>query len=340
MKKYICLLFILFIITGCEATYTIDIDNDFYEHLMVVPKNNDELSQLRESRYVYPAYYDEDDYEADAYELTDEIDYDDEDDDEDDSYFEDLTIPFDDSDDTTDTTVKRYNVSVTDRLNYFYTFKEDYQDSYIANFSSGDFTAINSTSDTSYSSISASDFSPIFDEYSDLDKITINIKTNKTVISNDADKVNGNIYTWVISKKNPGRRINIVYTDDRYYTETEVTYDFEDFTNSILNILNSSSNPDTDDESDLEEGETAYNGLDPDNGGGIVDPDNGGGTENPDNGGGTINPNNNNSNSNSDNTKNNSNSNVVLYVLYTLFFGLIFGIIIFRTFKNNIKIRK
>ena len=33
-------------------------------------------------------------------------------------------------------------------------------------------------------------------------ELVINIKTNNEVISNNADKVNGNVYTWIINKDN------------------------------------------------------------------------------------------------------------------------------------------
>ena len=309
MKKFIFIFLILFIITGCEATYTIDIDSDFNENLVVVPNGSEELQNMINYKYVHPAYYDEENYEMDDYDSTSDP-Y------SDDSFFEDLS----DNEVFTQAPIKRYNKLMTDRLYYSYTFKDEYQDSFIANYSSGIFSSITSSNSNSYSSISASDFAFIFEEYPALDRITINIKTTKNVISNDADKVSGNTYTWIVSKNNPGRRINITYTDDRYYTQTETNYDFDEFNSSILNILNSNINPDTDDTSDLEEGESK-----------IV---------NPNNGGGTINPDNSNNDSSSNKTNNNKSSNVVLYVLYTLFFGLIFGIIILRTFKNNIKIKK
>lgn len=320
MKKCIYLLFILFIVTGCEATYTIDIDRDFNENLIVTPNGSEELNKIFEKKYIYPAYYDEDNYEDNDYDSTDGLNIDELDPNEvDDDFFEDFTG--DNEDPVIEEPVKRYNALITDKLYYYYTFKDDYQDSFIANYATSDFTAINSSSANSYSSISASDFSFIFNEYPELDKITINIRTSKNVVSNNADKVNGSTYTWVVTKNNPGRRIKITYSDDRYYTQTEKSYDFDTFSNSISSILNSDVNPDTDAVSDLEAGESSSDSN----------------NNNPSNNG-------NNSNNNKDNKSNLSNndrhSNLVLYVLYTLFFGLIFGIIIFRTFKNNIKIKK
>ena len=46
MKKFIFIFLILFIITGCEATYTIDIDSDFNENLVVVPNGSEELQNM------------------------------------------------------------------------------------------------------------------------------------------------------------------------------------------------------------------------------------------------------------------------------------------------------
>ena len=48
-----------------------------------------------------------------------------------------------------------------------------------------------------------------FDEYKELDEVVINIKTNYLVLENNADRVNGNTYTWTFNKDSK-KSINIV----------------------------------------------------------------------------------------------------------------------------------
>ena len=98
MKKFIFIVLILFIITGCEANYTIDIDSDFNENLVVVPNGSEELQNMINYKYVHPAYYDEENYEMDDYDSTSDP-Y------SDDSFFEDLS----DNEVFTQAPIKRYN---------------------------------------------------------------------------------------------------------------------------------------------------------------------------------------------------------------------------------------
>lgn len=301
MKKIVYLFIALFIITGCEATYTIDIDDNYNESLVAIPSDSKDLSRMKEDYFPYPAFYNPDYSEDSDYvegfgstqtsNKDDELNVDDSKDEEDDDY----VAP----------SVERYNVSFNNMLSFSYKFGEDYQDSSIPLTYLKEFDAINAATDNSYSNIYAKDFSEIFEEYSKLTKLTINVKTTKKVISHNADTVNGNIYTWVITNKNCKKSIEIVYFDDRYYSPD----------NKVGTVPADTTDPDNPDPN---------NNVDPDNGN-TVDPDN---TNQKDN------------KNNNDNSTTEKQSKVILYVLYTLFFGLIFGIIIFRTFKNNIKIKK
>lgn len=57
------------------------------------------------------------------------------------------------------------------------------------------------------------------------DSITINVKTNNKVIENNADKVNGNTYTWVINKDNvQDVNINMVISKDSAIVEKVVIF--------------------------------------------------------------------------------------------------------------------
>lgn len=56
-----------------------------------------------------------------------------------------------------------------------------------------------------------------FDDYSSLDNITVNLKTNHKVVSSNADLVNGYHYTWNLSRANKDdAAISIVIKKDEY----------------------------------------------------------------------------------------------------------------------------
>lgn len=300
MKKIIYLFIAIFIITGCEATYTINIDDNFNETLIAVPNDAKELSRMKEDYFPYPAFYNPNYSEDSDYvegfgstqtsDKDSELNTDDSKDEEQDDY---ITTP-----------VERYNVSFNNMLSFSYKFGENYQDSNIPLTFVEEFDAINAATDNSYSNIYAKDFSFIFEEYSELTKLTINVITTKKVISHNADLVNGNTYTWIITNKNSKKAIEIVYFDDRFYSPY----------NKVGTVPDNTTDPDNPDPS---------NNVEPDYGQ-------------------NQNPNNSKNDSKKTNNRglNEKQSKVVLYVLYSLFFGLIFVIIVLRTFKKNIKIKK
>lgn len=262
MKKILFLITAVLFLTGCEVTYTINIDDDFNEATTIIPQDDIEKSQLTQYQSKQPAYYNPD-------------------------FAEDFSDNF--------LNVTMYNTYFTDRLVYSYKFLDSYVDSNFPNLFTQDFTAYIATNDYSYSKINAKNFSKIFNQYPKVSQLTINIVTSKEVTYHDADKVNGNVYTWIINKDNKTREINIFYIDERYYTAESQNRQYI------------APNPEGDPEYDPE-----------------VDPNSG-----------SSNPSNKQDNDNKENDKqsssvSNKQSNIILYVLYTLFFGLIFVIIVFR----------
>ncbi|MBR5662903.1 MAG: hypothetical protein IKX00_04600 [Bacilli bacterium] len=281
MKRILFLLIAIFIISGCEATYTIDVDNDFFESTVITTTDSDEFSEIQMGSYPYKAYYNDDTFEDITGDVGTEIEND-------------------------NIVYKKYNTLLTDKLIYSYRFGEDYQDSNIAYRSVNEFVVIDAKDENAYSKIYANDFSNVFNEYPGLTKLTINVKVSKKVLNSNADSNSGNIYTWIITRKNQNREISISFADERYFNPDE----------NIIQQPDDVIVPDNNDPN---------SNTDPDNGKSSV-PDNGS-------------EKNKNKNT-SDKGLTEKQSKVVLYVLYALFFGLIFGIIIFRTFKNNIKIKK
>ena len=253
MKKVILFIAALIFLSGCEATYTINIDENYTETTSIMPSNPLEKEEISRGMYSYPSYYDP---------LFTE--------DEDEGIFK---------------GIERYDKSVNNgRFEYSYKFGDNYQDSNFGNRSVDNFGFIDTIEEGMPSNIFATNFGKVFNEYPELTKLVVNIVTSKQVTSHNADYVNGNTYTWVITSENQNREIMFYYLNPEYKN----------------NYQNNSNN------------------QNPNNGSGedIVDP-------NQNNGNG------NNKNPNDDNKTKNG-SNIVLYVLYALFFGLIFVIIVFR----------
>ena len=61
--------------------------------------------------------------------------------------------------------------------------------------------------------ISTNNRAECFDAYPSLSSLTINIIVDKKVTSNNADKVNGNTYTWNINRNNKNKGINLTFAD-------------------------------------------------------------------------------------------------------------------------------
>jgi hypothetical protein len=64
--------------------------------------------------------------------------------------------------------------------------------------------------------ISTSNHNLCFDNYKWLDSLIVNVKTNHKVINNNADNVNGNTYTWNLTKYDNDRSIQIELSKDEY----------------------------------------------------------------------------------------------------------------------------
>ena len=62
--------------------------------------------------------------------------------------------------------------------------------------------------------ISSDSQTTCFTKYNTLTSVSINIKVDKPVINHNANSVNGNTYTWIITRENPNKAINIVLNDE------------------------------------------------------------------------------------------------------------------------------
>ena len=187
MKRLLILFVSIFILSGCEAVYNIDIDNDFEETIIVNPANASEQEELKKMNFKYPAFYDPNRVEDECEVLED---------------------------------IPRYDMQLTDKLQYTYKFKGLYDKSNIANMSVYNFFVYYSNDSERESRINAKNFSNVFYYYPELTKLTLNVKTTNPVSYNNADSVNGNVYTWIINRNNSEREISIVFKNNKKYSHT------------------------------------------------------------------------------------------------------------------------
>lgn len=180
-NKVLIMLFVLFFLTGCSCEYNLTIDNSLYkEKVSFSNLNSDEIIELNSTKMI-PVDKDSYDVELDSNIIEN---------------------------------IEKYNYFLTDN-NYFYSY--DFTNN---NYSNS--TAVSRCFETfvveEYDGeiiISTSDGATCFDKYPNLDDLIINITIDREVISNNADKVNGNTYTWNIDRTNASSKsINIILTTE------------------------------------------------------------------------------------------------------------------------------
>ena len=178
MKKIILLGVLVLLLSGCTVDYNIYIGKDKIHEQVIFEK----------VKYNFPraAFFDEVNYsEDDDNDYIDGIEY--------------YSI-----------TTNKDNDSI-----YTYNFKtDDYKRSYAVNSC---VTSMNMSVSNGVYSINPSNYYACFDQYPDLTKINVNINldtNNFEMISNNADSVKNNTYTWVIDTDNYMKKsISLKYKD-------------------------------------------------------------------------------------------------------------------------------
>ena len=165
MKKVLMLISLL-LLTGCTVNYELVIDKDkIDEHITGTVTKEESITDINETdigMYDYLTHYEQ-------YALYNKND-------------------------------AFYNKQLEDKGDYYnydasYTYMGNFKDSNIIN-SCFENHLINETDDFYDIHLSGS-FSCLY-----VDKINVNIKSNMAVINNNADKVDNNIYSWVIDESN------------------------------------------------------------------------------------------------------------------------------------------
>lgn len=216
MKKII-LLIIVFCLTGCNCDYDLEIyNNRVKEDLSYF--NNDPLTWNREFQYglsykdvvegfskkPIPAYYDSEIYEDDSIKV------------EGVKYYDNKLI--------------NANDKLGQKISYHDFKLDDFSNS---NLVKSCYQFANVIRNNGEIIISTSDNNICFDEYPNLDRLTINLKTNHKVKASNASVVDGYHYTWVIDRSNKeNAAINITLYSNKYVFNYE-----NEFVKKIFPIL-------------------------------------------------------------------------------------------------------
>lgn len=172
--KFIICLFLILFLFGCSATYEIDIDKELNIDEKLELSSESYNSQISNYESFLPVDINVDDIEAFKVK-SDDIEYYDINKNDDNSKIE-FSYTFD---------IDKFNNSMMARSCYEYV------------------TVMNSYNKDNLRDellISTSKKFLCFNNYNNLDDVTVNITTKKEVYSNNADSVNGNTYTWYINK--------------------------------------------------------------------------------------------------------------------------------------------
>ena len=179
MKKRILIILTLLLTTGCTCEYNLTINGNTYdEEVIIIGENVEEISQF-DNEWQIPINKEEYNNMAGS-----------------------------DSEYNPNGEIYDYSISSNNL-----TFKNNFSKTNY-NSSTAVSNCYNKLTLTNYNDTIILSTSPkvdCFDKYPTLTNIKVNIKVDKPVISNNADIVNGNIYTWNISKNDINNKsINLI----------------------------------------------------------------------------------------------------------------------------------
>lgn len=206
MKKIIILLILMVSLTGCEAVYNLDINSDTFNEELILTTHDKSTKTKKTVNIALKSNIpvDNEFYKPEVTFKQNNL-----------KYYQILKI------DTDDELGVRYKSSLT---------KEEYQSSTIVKEHYPNFK-LNETGNIVSLTLGKGN---IFDDYPDLEKLTINITTNKRVTKYNADSVNSNTYTWYLTKDNYNKKeIYINYNK----TEKHDKIDENTFNYNIIFII-------------------------------------------------------------------------------------------------------
>lgn len=173
--KVICLMLLVLVLCGCDVTYDLDVD-DFTEIIEVIPNNDNDRAYLNYYGLNDPAMTGDYDFPEDGSRL-DNVEY------------------------------YSYNRQGDSLLATYKFGLDNYHLSKAANFCFPSLLVIKEENIR----INTLNKFECFSQEPNLDKVTINITVPYEVVYNNADRVNGKIYTWVFEREGTLKSIDLEY---------------------------------------------------------------------------------------------------------------------------------
>ena len=207
MKKILILLILMISLTGCEAVYNLDINNNTFTEELILTTNDKRSKSQKTVNVALKSKIPVDDnyYKPEVNFKQNNL-----------KYYQISKI------DTDNELGARYKANLT---------KEEYLTSTLVKEHFPNFK-LNETGNII--SLNLGKKENIFDNYPDLDKLTINITINNKVTKHNADGVNNNIYTRNLTKDNYNKKeIYLNYNKNEKHSETEE----EKFNYNIIFII-------------------------------------------------------------------------------------------------------
>ena len=207
MKKILILLILMISLTGCEAVYNLDINSNTFTEELILTTNDKSSKSQKTVNVALKSKIPVDDnyYKPEVNFKQNNL-----------KYYQISKI------DTDNELGARYKANLT---------KEEYLTSTLVKEHFPNFK-LNETGNII--SLNLGKKENIFDNYPDLDKLTINITINNKVTKHNADGVNNNIYTWNLTKDNYNKKeIYLNYNKNEKHSETEE----EKFSYNIIFII-------------------------------------------------------------------------------------------------------
>ena len=200
MKKIICLLIMILLLSGCTATYNVRIDGNVVEETTYLIQQKNEKA--------LPDSMIDDEYNTNTAALT---------------YSREDLYTFTKLDGTDYYAKERIKTKSENGIKFGFVFnKDNYTFSKLANYCYENLTA---TLKENIYIIETSDKFSCFNQYKYLDKVIINISAEKNMkaVENNADKYDrvSNTYTWEIDKNKKDQSIKITFEKNATSTETK-----------------------------------------------------------------------------------------------------------------------
>ena len=201
MKKiFICLL-LLFLTSGCSAEYNLTIDDletfTYEETGYIMAEDIEEIYSIYDSDWPTPAYQSSN-YDSESPTKFEDVEYYD---------------------------VQSYQEGNLYKVKYHYKFPSNRFDESSGIYNAFSDFKINYNEEENTTTLDTGNF--YYDRFPNLEELVINITINNSVLAHNANQVEGNTYTWILTPENfDTARILLSYSNIGNETEEETNWHF------------------------------------------------------------------------------------------------------------------